>query len=136
MSTAEDAGHRRFASRFAPPMAIYLVLLMGMPKLISSVNPTWIKMLLSFLPLLPVTWAMIELVRHVARLDELQRRLHFEAGGIAALLTCFLMFCWGLVELWGVTELAGLPRLNGVAVMPIFLVIFVFRYWKTRRQID
>ncbi len=135
MFAEETVAERRFKWRFAPPMAVYTLLLMVTPRLIDGVYSTWAKVLLAFLPLLPLIWAMAEFVRHASGMDEMQRRLHFEAGGVAGMLTCFLVFCWGVVELRGVSELAGLPQLHGVAILPLFCVIYLFHYWKTRRQI-
>ena len=128
MFASDDATHRRFARRFAPPMALHVLLLMTMIPLIRSAATPWHKVALALVPLLPLTWAMVELVRHVSGLDEMQRRQHFESGGIAGLITCFLVFSWTFMEM------AGLPPLPAVAVLPVFCAFYVVRYWQMTRQ--
>ena len=127
MFAEDNAAHRQFVKRFTPPMALYLALLMGLMPHIRDAATPWLGVLLALLPLLALAWAMVELVRHIGRLDEMQRHQHFEAGGVAGLLTCVLVFAWGFMEM------AGLPRLPAVLVLPLFCGLYSVRYWQLTR---
>jgi hypothetical protein len=129
MNSSEEASHRRFALRFCPPMAIYVVSLMVMIPLMREAASLQTRILMGLVPLLPLAWAMVELVRHVADLDEMQRRIYFESGGMAGLMTCALLFSWTFMEM------AGLPPLPAVVVLPVFCGIFAIRYWQLSRRI-
>ena len=128
MLAEDDATHRQFVKRFAPPMALYLALLMGLMPYIREASTPWVGVLLALLPLLALAWAMVELVRHVRSLDEMQRHQHFEAGGIAGLVTCVLVFSWSFMEM------AGLPRLPAVLVLPLFCGLYSVRFWQLTRR--
>jgi hypothetical protein len=78
--------------------------------------------------MLPLTWALLVLVRFIASLDELQRRVHSQAGGFASALTCLLVFTWGMLEM------AGVPSLRGVLVMPIFCGLYAAGVWYLTRK--
>lgn len=128
MLASDDATHRRFARRFAPPMALHVILLMALIPLIRAAETPWHRIVLALVPLLPLAWAMLALVRHISGLDEMQRRQHFESGGTAGLLTCFLVFCWSFLEM------AGLPPLPAAVVLPVFCTLYLARYWQMTRQ--
>ena len=137
MQTVHDTIERQFSIRLALPMAFFTFLVMGTPRLISSVASIWGKLLLALLPVLALIWATAVMVRHIARLDELQRRLHFEAGGFAGMLTCFLLFCWGVVEIPGVLQLLlDIPQLSAVAALPIFCASYCLRYWQLTQRVN
>ena len=63
-----------------------------------------------------------------ASLDELQRRVQFEAVATAGVLTCMLSFAWGMLEM------AGLPKLPIVLVMPLFSAAYGFGVWRATRK--
>ncbi|MCX7034702.1 MAG: hypothetical protein NT046_12195 [Arenimonas sp.] len=128
MDTDDNAAHRRFAKRFAPPMGLYVIALMVMIPQIRGADSVATRVALALMPLLPLGWAIVELVRHVSSLDEMQRRQHFESGGIAGLLTSLLVFSWTFMEM------AGLPPFPAVLVLPTFCAIFLVRYWQMSRQ--
>lgn len=128
MFATDDTQHRRFVKRFAPPMMLYVFLQMGVTPLIRSTGPTTGKVLLAIVPLLALAWALVELVRHVSGLDEMQRRQHFESAGVAGLLTTCAVFSWSFMEL------AGLPPLPAMVVLPVFCLVYLIRYWQMTRQ--
>jgi len=122
------AARRRYITRFIPAMSVYAILVVLMMPLVRSVDPIWAKMLLALVPTVPVAFAVMEIVRFIASQDELERRLQFEAVGVAALLTCFLTFAWGLLEN------AGVPRLPVVMVTPLFCSIYGLAVWRAHRR--
>lgn len=105
---------RRYLLRFPLAMTVYAVTLMVCLTLMKQVEPVWGKALLALLPVLPVTYALTEILRLVRSLDELQRQIQTEAVVIAAVMVCMVTFAWGLLEK------AGLPRMPVVLVLPLF----------------
>jgi len=127
--TAEHlAAKRRYMFRFLAAMMVYSILIMITGRSIRLVDPTWAKVLLSLLPIIPIGVALSELLRFVASLDELQRRVQFEAVATAGVLTCMLSFAWGMLEM------AGLPKLPIVLVTPLFSASYGFGVWRASRK--
>ena len=77
-----------------------------------AVAASW-RVPLALLPLLGGAAAAVAIVRQLARFDELQRRMQFDAISLAFLGTAFLTFGYGFLE--GV----GLPRLSMFVVWPV-----------------
>ena len=70
---------------------------------------------LAVLPVLPGAAALLAFVRHLRDLDELQRRIQFEALGIAFAVTVLVTLTYGFAEN------AGLPRLSAIWVTPLMI---------------
>lgn len=64
------------------------------------------RIALAVLPALPVLWMLWSLHRYLARADELQRRVHMEALGVAAGVTAAISIVYSLLE-----HSAGFPHL-------------------------
>jgi hypothetical protein len=128
MTAERRAAKRRYMIRFLSAMAVYSVLIMITGRSIRHVDPTWAKVLLALLPIIPIAVALSELLRFVGSLDELQRRLQFEAVATAGVLTCMLTFAWGMLEM------AGFPKLPIVLVTPLFSAAYGFGVWRASRK--
>jgi hypothetical protein len=63
-----------------------------------------------------MTWAIL---RHVRRLDELQRRSVLESLAFSFAVTAFGTFAWGFAEV------AGAPKLPTFAIWPIMAVLWI-----------
>ena len=68
---------------------------------------------ISLSPMLPAGLACWSLVRHLRRMDELQRKLQVEALGLAFAGTALLTFAYGFLEN------VGYPKLSMFAVWPV-----------------
>lgn len=128
MTAARLAARRRYTVRFIGAMAVYSALIVLMIPLVKRVDPLWAKALLALVPVVPIIVALSELLRFVASLDELERRIQFEAVATAAMLTCVLSFAWGMLEI------AGLPRLPVVMVTPLFCAVYGLAVWLATRK--
>jgi hypothetical protein len=128
MTAERLAAKRRYMIRFLSAMGAYSVLIMISGRTIRHVDPTWAKVLLALLPIIPIGVALSELMRFVASLDELQRRVQFEAVATAGVLTCMLTFAWGMLEM------AGFPKLPIVLVTPLFSAAYGFGVWRATRK--
>ncbi len=80
------------------------------------------------LPMLGAGLAVWAIVRGHRRLDELQRRVQFEALSFAFAGTAFLTFGWGFLEL------AGYPRLPAFGIWPLMAVLWVAGLAVARRR--
>ncbi|MEP6898517.1 MAG: hypothetical protein ABI870_08310 [Rhodanobacter sp.] len=91
------AVHKRYLREFIPAMLLYvaLILLFGWRvPLIHS--PLW-RGVLAILPLLPVLLVIRAMIRVIRDQDELERRIDLEAIAVAATLTGFGFFSFGLL---------------------------------------
>ena len=65
------------------------------------------RVALAAAPALPVLWMLWSVHRFLSRTDELHRRVHMEALGVAAGVTAAFSIVYGLLE-----EVAGFPHLT------------------------
>ena len=73
----------------------------------------------ALLPMLPAAFALVAVVRQIGRLDELQRRIQFEALAFAFAGTALLTFSYGFVEN------VGFPHLNWFWVWPLMALLWM-----------
>ncbi len=95
-------------------LALYALLLVGANAVERAIHPVGVvKLVINLVPMigaLVVAWAIL---RQLWRMDEMQRRIQFDAIAISFLGTALITFGWGFAE--G----AGLPNLRAFAVWPI-----------------
>ncbi|MFO1494725.1 MAG: hypothetical protein U1F26_08705 [Lysobacterales bacterium] len=123
-ASPQSPAMRRYLLRFPLAMAVYAVTLVLCLTWMKQVDPLWSKALLALLPVLPVAYALAEILRMVRSLDELQRQIQTEAVVIAAVVVCMATFAWGLLEK------AGLPRMPVVLVLPLFCGCYGIAVWR------
>ena len=73
---------------------------------------------MALIPVLPVALAFWAVARAVGRLDELQRRIHFDALVVAVGGTVVLTFGYGTLQN------VGLPALNLMYITPVLVVLW------------
>jgi hypothetical protein len=110
-------------------LAVYAVLLVGSIRLLQHVAlaTPWrdIVALSPMVSAVTVPWIVL---REMRRLDELQRRIQFEAIGFAFAGTAVLTFSYGFLE--GL----GYPRLSMFAVWPVLAVLWAIGLALARRR--
>lgn len=114
----ESAG-KLYLKEFLTAMGAYVVVLIIAITLINlSPSAAWWRVPLALAPVIPVVFAMIAYMRFIGRIDELQRRIQFEAlafgFGSAGLLT----FSYGFLEL------VGFPHINWIYVWPLMIALW------------
>lgn len=103
---ANPAG-RRYAAQFNVAMMAAAVAMIGWAIVRKGeIDPPW-RAILATLPVVPAAAALWSYVRLLGRLDELQRRVHLEALGIAFAGTVLGTLAYGQIEREGVV-----PHLN------------------------
>jgi hypothetical protein len=107
----------------------YLMVLVGSVTVVQA-NPTadW-RYYVAVLPVFPAALVIGMFVRALARLDEMQKRIHLQAFGFSLGATGLVTFGYGFLE--G----AGMPHLSWTYVLPLMAVlwgvgaaIFAWRY--------
>jgi hypothetical protein len=85
----------------------------------------------SLVPMLGCIAALVAIMRGIRRMDELGRRIHFEAIAFAFAATALVTFGWGFVEN------DGMPRLRAFWVWPLMSTFWIVglmfanrRYWR------
>lgn len=77
---------RRYYREMGWAMAAYVLVMLVWKRLLNLVDQSWLRVVVALLPALLVIWVMRAFVRYVRDSDEMQRRIEFESGSIAALL--------------------------------------------------
>lgn len=105
---------RRYVIELGGALALYGVLLVGSNMVDRAIEPTGnLKLAIALVPMIGAlagTWAIM---RGLWRMDELQRRIQFDAIAMAFLGTALITFGWGFAES------GGAPKLEAFAVWPI-----------------
>ncbi|MFT4003575.1 MAG: hypothetical protein QM684_25370 [Rhizobium sp.] len=81
-------------------------------------NPVW-KTILSLTPMLPAFLVAMSILRHLRRIDELQRRIQLEAFSLAFAGTALITFSYGFLEN------VGYPKLSMFAVWPLMSTLWI-----------
>ena len=98
-----------------PPFLISSLLVLYVMPLAAQVTTTWVKALMVLSPMLPLVLVAWSMVRYVNRCDEMERRQHLEAAGVAVLVVS--LGCAAL----GFLAAAKLIVVNGAIVLLLML---------------
>ncbi len=109
---------RTYLKEFGGAMLAYTILL-PLSLVLIEAHPTapW-RAALALAPVLPVALALWAVLRGVARMDELQRRIQFEALVMAVSGAIVLTFAYGTLQN------VGLPALNLMFITPLLVALW------------
>jgi hypothetical protein len=108
--------------------AVLLVISLVMTTALQPVLPRAAFIVITLLPMIGAALAVWAIVRGVRRLDELQRRIQFEALAFAFAGTAFLTFGYGFLEN------AGQPKFPTFGIWPLMAVLWVTGLAIARRR--
>ena len=94
--------HKRYLREFIPAMLAYMALILLFGTLVQRTESTAWRAVLALLPLLPILLVIRAMIRVIRDQDELERRIDLEAIAIAAMVTGFGFFSFGLLLSAGV----------------------------------
>ena len=98
---------------------LYAILLVAANAIERATQPVGaLKLAINLVPMIGAVAAAWAILRGLWRMDEMQRRIQFDAIAIAFLGTALITFGWGFAE--G----AGLPHLRAFAVWPIMATLW------------
>jgi hypothetical protein len=108
-----------YTKEFLLAMAAYVIVLLVSVTLINiSPASAWWRIPLALAPVVPIIFAMIAYMRFMIRMDELQRRIQFEALAFGFGGTAILTFSYGLLEN------VGLPHISWIFVFPLMCILW------------
>ena len=103
--------------RFGASMLGYIIVLFGAISVMNTLeedNP--LRYVLALLPIIPLIFAFLSYMWFVRRVDEMQRRIQFEAVAISMGSTIFITLTLGFLEV------AGFPAVGMIWVPPIIIL--------------
>ncbi len=115
MNTAARSYFKELIAAF---VAYGVVLIASIAIINAQPEAPW-RFAVALLPIIPAIGVLVGILRQMGRLDELQRRIHFEAIAFAFAGTALLTFSYGFVEN------VGLPHLSWFFVWPIMASLWV-----------
>lgn len=113
-----DAKDKRYLKEFLIAMAGYTLLVPLSIRMLRGHEHTLLGYALAFLPIIPSAFALWAFLRFFRRLDELQRRIQFEAVAFSFLAACFITLTWAF------QQNAGLPRFDVSWVAPLLIALW------------
>jgi hypothetical protein len=118
----------RYVVEFGGAMLAYVVLLPLSIIAYRAVDQDGLRSLIAVIPVIPTTLGLVAIVRAIRRMDELERRIHFEAVAFAFAATALLTFTYGLLE-----NLA-FPRISLTWILPLMIVLWTLGQALARRR--
>jgi hypothetical protein len=113
-----DANGKRYMKEFLTSMAAYSIVVPLSVWLLHGHEHRALGYLLAFLPIVPSVFALWAFLRFFRSLDELQRRIQFEAVAFSFLATCLITLTWAF------QQNAGLPRFDVSWVAPLLIFLW------------
>lgn len=118
MTSRLSAPARRYLVEFGGAMAAYVVVVLVSGAVVRAHPEAGWRFVVAVTPLVPALAATVAVLRHLARLDELERRIQLEALALGALVTGLGTFTWGFAET------AGAPALPVIWVLPMLIALW------------
>lgn len=106
---------KQYVMRFSISMTLYVVVLIASLYVIEDMDRSLLRAVIALLPIIPVTYSGYAFVSLLGKLDEMQRKIHFEAFGISIAATGILTFSLAFLEK------AGYPTVDLFWVLPCLI---------------
>jgi hypothetical protein len=109
---------RLYLRRFWVAIAIYVILVIVTSSVLDSLEDGTLRVVVSLLPMIPIVFGMWAFMQFIRQIDELQRRIHFEAFA-------FSLGCTGLITFTvGFLGNAGIPQFGLIWVFPMIIAFW------------
>jgi len=128
MKRRMDEATRSYLKEFGAAMIAYVVVLFLSIWAIDTHHGSPWRYPVALLPMIPAAFALVAVVRHLGRLDELQRRIQFEALAFAFGGTALVTFGYGFVEN------AGFRHLSWFWVWPLMAILWALGFALANRR--
>lgn len=113
-----DANERRYLKEVATSMAAFIAMVAFSIWLLKGREHSLLRYLFALLPVIPSAFAIRAGIRFFRGLDELQRRIQFEAMAFSFLGTCLISLNWGILQR------AGLPHADVIWITLLMLGLY------------
>lgn len=114
-----NAAGKRYNREFLLAMLAYVIVVIVSVALI-NISPAgaWWRIPLALTPVIPAIFGMIAYIRFVSRIDELQRRIQFEALAFGFGAAGILTFSYGFLEN------VGFPHISLLWIFPFMIALW------------
>jgi len=110
---------KQYLIELGSAFALYIALLVSTVVVGRAIAPTGaLKLAINLAPMLGAFAAAWAILRELWRMDEMQKRIQFDAIAISFLGTALITFGWGFAEA------TGLPHLRAFEVWPIMCALW------------
>lgn len=113
-----DANEKRYLKEIGGSMAVYTAMVAVSLWLVKGHAQSPLRYLFAALPVIPSAFAVWAAIRFFRGLDELQRRIQFEAMAFSFLGTSLISLNWGILQR------AGLPHADVVWVTLLLFALY------------
>lgn len=107
-----------YQRRFWIAIIVYTVLIIVSAQWLKTLENDVLRLGVALLPIIPILFGMGAFLAYLRQMDELQRRIEFEAFGFSLGLTGIVTFTLGLMEN------AGLPHFSLIWVFPMMIAFW------------
>ena len=118
----------RYVIEFGGAMLAYVVLLPLSIFAYRAVDQDVLRAMVAVVPVVPTLLGLAAILRAVRRMDELERRIHFEAVAFAFAATALLTFTYGLLEN------VDFPRISLTWILPLMVALWGLGQALARRR--
>lgn len=118
----------RYVIEFGGAMLAYVVLLPLSIYAYRAVDQDALRAIIAVVPVVPTLLGLVAVLRAIRRMDELERRVHFEAVAFAFAATALLTFTYGLLEN------VDFPRISLTWVLPLMVALWGLGQALARRR--
>ena len=118
----------RYIIEFSGAMLAYVVLLPLSIYAYRAVDQDALRAIIALVPVVPTLMGLIAILRGIRRMDELERRVHFEAVAFAFAATALLTFTYGLLEN------VDFPRISLTWILPLMVALWGLGQVVARRR--
>ena len=118
----------RYVIEFGGAMLAYVVLLPLSIFAYRTVDQDGLRAIIAVVPVVPTILGLVAILRAIRRMDELEKRVQFEAVASAFAATALLTFTYGLLEN------IGLPSVSLVWIMPLMVALWALGQVFARRR--
>jgi hypothetical protein len=119
-----------------PAFFVYMLLVLYVMPLEADIATAWGKAIVVLSPMLPVIFIAWAMVRYVNHCDELERRQHLEAAGVAVVVVSIVCMALGLLAAAKLVAVDGALVL--LLVLPALCVVYGFTCtwskWRNRAR--
>jgi hypothetical protein len=109
---------KAYMIEFGSAMLGYVIVLPIVMTLIERYPDASWRYAVALLPVVPLCFALVAMLRFFSRVDELARKIHFDGFAIAAGVTGIATFAYGMLEN------VGLPPINMTFILPFIIAVW------------
>lgn len=124
----ETQVRKRYFKEFLAAMGAYVIVLIGSIWAIENIDlPQAVRGMIAILPILPIFFVIIAILRKLRDSDELHQKVQSNAIAFSAVATAMITFGYGFLEN------VGFPKFPTIWILPMMFMLWGFSlgyFWK------